>query len=153
MYSCPHCMRTFNQKHNHNLHTHTHNYDESHHFKYGVCEKRFTHKHDLQWHHQTYHTGTHAPVQFPFVMVASLSRPSSSRPTPVMPNPRTFLIVTSFTRGPLYMPHEGSSDEAEASFKPRWEVVKLLALGKYTFCQHFSSEVTHDGGPCDCFAY
>ncbi|KAI0272802.1 hypothetical protein BGY98DRAFT_1179094 [Russula aff. rugulosa BPL654] len=57
---------------------------------------------------------------------------------PVMPNPRTFPVATSSTRGPSRAPHEGSSDEAEASFKPRREVVKPSALGKYAFCQHFS---------------
>jgi uncharacterized Zn-finger protein len=152
MYPCPHCMRTFNRRHNRDLHARTHNYDESHRFKCGVCEKRFTRKHDLQRHHQTYHTGTRAPAKFPFVMVASPSKPSSSRLAPVTPNPRTFPVATSSTRGPSRAPHEGSSDEAEASFKPRREVVKPSALGKYAFCQHFSPGVAHNGGPCDCFA-
>jgi hypothetical protein len=153
MYPCPHCMCTFNRRHNRDLYARTHNYDESHCFKCGVCEKRFTRKHDLQRHHQTYHTGTHASAKFPFVMVASPSKPSSSHPTPVTPNPRTFPVATSSTQGPSCAPHAGSSDEAEASFKPRREVVKPSALGKYTFCQHFSPGVAHNGGPCDCFVH
>ena len=151
MYPCPHCMHTFNRRHNCNLHAHMHNYNESHRFKCGVCKKRFTHKHDLQQHHQTYYTGAQAAAQFPFVMVASLSKPSFC-PTLVAPNPQTFPVATSSTQGPSHAPHERSSDEAEASFKSRQEVVKPSVLEKYAFCQHFSLGVAHNGGPCNCFA-
>jgi hypothetical protein len=38
----------------------------------------------------------------------------------------------------------------DSQFESEW--VKLSALGKYAFCQHFSPGVAHNGGACDCFA-